>query len=1037
MPIQAQIFIIGTAFGAETDPRGYYFINNIPAGPTAVRAVFVGYRPVEVRDLRVRAGQTVTQDFMLELAPVQLQGIEVVAAENLLVPRDEVTTKQRVQGDFLERLPVDRVNDLLALQPGVVATGRRGVLALSIRGGRPDEAVTYLDGVPVTPGYRGLALETPSTQISLGTNAVEEASVTTGANSAEFGNAQSGLISLVTRTGGTRFSGALGYQTDELFGVSHGVGFNRMEASIGGPLARHLTFFAAGVLEGQRSTASGRGSEKGPIFVSIGLDTTVAVPRDASLLADTTQVPVYRLAVSRGECDQFRQSANADIANNYGLPCQGIRIPGSVASIHELLGKLTYTFGTGSRVGLSYQRSQNQGRIFDYANIYNSAALFGSRDWSDVLTLTWTPNLVRSADRALALEVYLSYQEDRSVLSPLTLRSEQETRDPFGGYLIRPLGFLFDFDTFPLDRELVENVRLNRPGTRRTPYDLDNPGQFALVDRYRNNAYGLPGWSESGGPAGRLRLFRENRYVAKTNIDWQVDRFDRLKAGAEWVLYSIGRFESELSALGDAYLERPFRWNVFLEDRLDLGDVVLIGGLRYDHYNSRASRPFLLDTVSRSPTFGEYLNLPGAPIYEAGGTFGDRPLVISRPDRAHGYLSPHIQVSFPVTERSNLRLSYAHQVQAPDFGLVLNGVNSGGLGSDLDFGKTIAFEFGVRHAFSDDMVLDVALYNRDNIAVAAARTFLVDDPVRQRRSTLVRVTNLDFGNARGVDVRLDRRFGNFFNGTIGYSYQDAKSTASDPLTNQDRGVTVVNEVGGVLGPPPQEIIPTVLSRPHDIAAALAFTFPAEWKKGSILGSVLGNLGLFATARFATGTPYTPCAEAAESGECRHLGAPNSARLPASKQFDLRVTKGFDVGRLTLTAYLDARNLLNMTNVLRVFSVNGTTANAADRQTQWAADSTSFAEDALASHAYNDGDIDLRFRGQLASGCDAWTTAGGRAAAPDCLYLFRAEERFGDGDHVFTLAEQRRASDAFYTVDRGAHNFAGDPRRLRLGIEVTF
>ena len=159
--------------------------------------------------------------------------------------------------------------------------------------------------------------------------------------------------------------------------------------------------------------------------------------------------------------------------------------------------------------------------------------------------------------------------------------------------------------------------------------------------------------------------------------------------------------------------------------------------------------------------------------------------------------------------------------------------------------------------------------------------------------------------------------------------------------------------------------------------------------------------------------------------------------PASKQFDLRVTKGFDVGRLRLTAYLDARNLLNMTNVLRVFSVNGTTANAADRQTQWAADSTSFAEDALASHAYNDGDIDLRFRGQLASGCDAWTTAGGRAAAPDCLYLFRAEERFGDGDHVFTLAEQRRASDAFYTVDRGAHNFAGDPRRLRLGIEVTF
>ncbi len=209
-------------------------------------------------------------------------------------------------------------------------------------------------------------------------------------------------------------------------------------------------------------------------------------------------------------------------------------------------------------------------------------------------------------------------------------------------------------------------------------------------------------------------------------------------------------------------------------------------------------------------------------------------------------------------------------------------------------------------------------------------------------------------------------------------------------------------------------------------------------RGASCGSVLGNLGLFATARFGSGTPYTPCEEAAESGVCRHAGAPNSARLPATKQFDLRVTKGFELGRLALTAYLEARNLFDFTNALRVFSVTGTTVNSADRQVQWVADSSSFAEDARASSVYGPGgEIDLRFRGQLASGCDEWMTAGGRAAAPDCVYLFRAEERYGDGDHVFTLAEQRRASDAFYVVERGPHHFTGEPRRLRLGIEVTF
>ena len=54
--------------------------------------------PVEVRDLRVLAGQTATLDVTLESSPLQLQDLEVVVADNPLVPRDEVTTKQRMPG---------------------------------------------------------------------------------------------------------------------------------------------------------------------------------------------------------------------------------------------------------------------------------------------------------------------------------------------------------------------------------------------------------------------------------------------------------------------------------------------------------------------------------------------------------------------------------------------------------------------------------------------------------------------------------------------------------------------------------------------------------------------------------------------------------------------------------------------------------------------------------------------------------------------------------------------------------------------------
>ena len=53
-----------------------------------------------------------------------------------------------------------------------------------------------------------------------------------------------------------------------------------------------------------------------------------------------------------------------------------------------------------------------------------------------------------------------------------------------------------------------------------------------------------------------------------------------------------------------------------------------------------------------------------------------------------------------------------------------------------------------------------------------------------------------------MDVRLDRRIGNYFNGTITYSYQQAKNTGSDPFTYTNYGSRIVNQVGGNNGAQP-------------------------------------------------------------------------------------------------------------------------------------------------------------------------------------------------------------------------------------------
>jgi len=1061
----AQVVIVGSAFSALTNPQGYYFINNVPSGTVAMRAAFIGYRAVRAEGVRVLGGQTITQDFALQASTVQLEDISVQTTQPL-VPRDEVTTKQRIDGDFSRALPVDRISQVLTLQPGVVANSSGG--GISIRGGRRDQAATYIDGVPVTPGNRSSpGGVTGGNEIIVGVGGFEEASVTTGASSAEFGNAQSGIINIATRTGSnTGYSGNVSWETDEPFGKTMSTGFNRLLASFGGPLKvmNGLSFYVAGALTGERYSYGGRGSEAFPTFQLAGIDTTVAVPTTpGSATSDTTFVDIQNFAVARGRCEDFANSVNPDIASNYGADCQGARNPRNAQSVYSLQGKLNYSYGSGSRFSLLYMGSQDQTRGGLTFNT-NPSNIFGNASVNRIYQVNWTQNLSKSTERALALDASFSYQQDRFTNSPLTLASELGTRNKFGGFMIAPFDFVFDNESFPIDDSLIADYRSNAPGTRRSPYDLENTDQYRLADEFRNSPYALLGNSEKGGPTGTVQQNREDRLIGKAAVDWQFDRYNRLKFGGEYTRYHTVNYSHNLTsqAFSNAYNEKPIRYNGFIEDRLDLGDVVVVGGLRYDAYDTRASRPYSLDTVQTNPTFGTYQPFPRISSYsDADGTYtlnGQAlPLVAFIRDEKHTYLSPHIQVAFPVTEKTNFRLSYAHQVQTPDFGLLLNGINTdlsitntnNSYGNDLDFGRSITFEFGIRHAFSDDMVLDIAAYNKDQLSDATYRLVSRRDPTRNNSVDIRELTSGDFGNSRGVDLRLDRRIGSLFNGTISYSYSSAKNTGTDPNTYLVFGSRVVNALSGGNQPPPQAIAPTANSRPHNLAGAMSVSFPGDWQEGSIIGSVLQNVGLFATFRYASGTAYTKCEtvtgnENVFSGQvCSNggfLNGLNSARLPTFKQFDLKATKSFGLGGLDMTAYLDVRNVLNFENILQVFVETDDVVNETDRELRVSNTLTDFRDEAADNaHLLGNDDIDLTFDGDGASGCANWVTVQGDGGAPNCIYLIRAEERWGNGDGILSVAEQTTMAEANYygPAGRGIHNFVGAGRRMRLGFEINF
>jgi hypothetical protein len=162
---------------------------------------------------------------------------------------------------------------------------------------------------------------------------------------------------------------------------------------------------------------------------------------------------------------------------------------------------------------------------------------------------------------------------------------------------------------------------------------------------------------------------------------------------------------------------------------------------------------------------------------------------------------------------------------------------------------------------------------------------------------------------------------------------------------------------------------------------------------------------------------------------------NTQRLPAFKELNARLTKSFGLGGLDLTGYLDVRNLLNFRNVLQVFAVNGDVRNDEERAAHLDGDLDDLAVERDANGAVGpDGALVLPTAHEQ---CAGWVSSRNDPAAANCLYLIRAEQRYGNGDHVFTIDEQTNAINALYDIARGEHQQLGIGRRARLGFEINF
>lgn len=226
--IGANVVILETQTGAATDIEGNYFILNITPGTYAVKVSYVGYAPKTIENVRVVAG--ITYELNIELS-TDFTLDEIVVVDRKFFEEKSTNTVKVIDSEQISRLPVKGVTNIVSLQSGVVKSdgsgGVDGNATINVRGGRGSEVLYIVDGVPQNNVLTGANVS----QVS--DNAIEQVSFQVGGYEAKYGQAQSGIVNITTKSGQSKYNIFGDFVTSSF---TDDYGYNLYSFNVSGPI---------------------------------------------------------------------------------------------------------------------------------------------------------------------------------------------------------------------------------------------------------------------------------------------------------------------------------------------------------------------------------------------------------------------------------------------------------------------------------------------------------------------------------------------------------------------------------------------------------------------------------------------------------------------------------------------------------------------------------------------------------------------------------------------------------------------------------
>lgn len=800
--IGANVKINGTSLGAATDIEGYYKILNIRAGIYKITVSYVGYQSKEISNIKISSDQTTKQDVSLSSGTIVGETITIVASRPV-VETNQTSSVSTISEDDISKLPIQDLNEIVNLQAGVIDG--------HFRGGRIGEVQYQVDGVTVNNPYDN------SSTLQLDKSIIQEVQVISGTFDAKYGQAMSGVVNAVLKSGSDKFQ----YSGDVYLGSFYTTDRSRYpdndkvrplaiqnyQLTFSGPTGLPKTTF---FISGRKYNNDGwlYGHRRFNPTDSSNFEKRVFNPTGDNKLVPMNTYDEYsgQFKIANQSLEKIQLSYQAIINrsekqyynDSYKLNPDGINKPKTFSLTHGL--DITHTVTNDFFYKLSVRQNYFSYKDMKYEDVFDPRYIDAGEPKSDA-----------------------NYENGLIIQGVNLSRFKQETNAA-----ILKTDFTWQFNRF-------------------------NMFEWGIEGQTSKMTFGSPG------------------FLRSTNIN-----------GVQ-VLLAQYASRPEDPALLTYY---PKQLAAYLQDRIEMGDLIVRGGLRFEYFDANTTVPSNLQNPANSIT-----GQPGSELVKTKKKIA---------------FAPRLGFSFPITDKASVYFSYGHFYQMPGLGdlysnanyLVLKDLQAGGISygvmgnPDLKPELTVQYEVGLKQAITNSLGLELTFFYkdiRDLLGTEFVSTYTA--------ASYARLTNVDFGSVYGFTIALDQRSLGPISTSIDYTMQFARGNSSDPRES-------ANRAEGGKDPRPRDI-PFSWDQRHTLNATAVYYVPDDYSISAIL-------------RFGSGQPYTPLIGMGFNADLET----NSGVKDSYALLDLRAEKFFSLSFINFSVYLRAFNVLN-THFANGFVFSGT------------------------------------------------------------------------------------------------------------------